>query len=226
MSVSDDVLRIWMAKIKKQLGGYRDHPDFDDLVAEAYLGMWEGLTRASNAIVDLEGYAIQSAWNAVFIYLVSPRNQHRGRNSEGTSLLPSLYLEDVSAGRHPDYAPCRLVSPDFAPHAIERIVTLAELARCPSRLRALLILCCLKQLSREEAGAQLGLSRHQVSRALRGISKDAIPHAGADPCREPRTCTGCGRRCAGENITFDGRCRHCLREKKRRWAGRVASKQR
>jgi hypothetical protein len=53
MSVSDDVLRVWMADAKKYLHRYWDHPHYDDIVAEAYLTMWEALAAADEAGVCL-----------------------------------------------------------------------------------------------------------------------------------------------------------------------------
>lgn len=183
MEVSEDVLRVWMAEAKQYLHRYWDHPAFDDIVAEAYLTMWEAISAAEEGQVrDLEGYALRAAWNGAQAFLSSPRNDHRTYNVfKRKQCQPSIYLQDVIAGRHPDWTPRRLVEPDFVPALIERLDAEAALARLKPAKRAALVLCCLEGLTREEARQQLGFSRSKIDRLLARVPFAAIPYAHLPP---------------------------------------------
>lgn len=213
MTISDDVLRIWMRKARKNLRRYWDHPDLEDIISEAYLTMWDALRKLSEGTIqDVESYAMRAAWNGAQAYLSSPANIHRTFNVfHRKAVEPPIYLEDVRR-RHeqPEWTPRRLVEPDFVPPLIERLAAIEALAQLPPRRRAALILCCLQGLTRDEACAQLGLSRDQIYHALRGVSHAAIPcaHPGGR-LRAKAVCPHCGRAKDGDNVTLDGRCRHC-----------------
>lgn len=217
MTLSEDVLRIWMKDARRQLRRYRDHSHWEDIAAEAYLTMWEAISRAQeDSIRDLHGYAMRAAWNGAQGYLSSPANEHRTYNVyHRTEVIPSLSLEAVVAGHYPEWCPRGLVEPDFVPRLIERLAALEELARVEPSKRAALILCCLEEMTREEARLQLGWPRWKIDRVLRRVSSAAIPYA--HPGGSARRGSHCakGHPLSGENITRDGRCRACRLAKNR-----------
>lgn len=185
MTVSDDVLRIWMQDAKQYLHRYWDHPAYDDIVAEAYLAMWEAISRVPEGMVkNVQGYAMRAAWNGAQAYLSSPRNDHRTYNVfKHKDCRPQLYLQDV-INAHPDpeeWLPPRLVEPDFAPPLIERLAAEEELAKLPAAKQAAFTLCCLHGLTREEARLQLDFSRTKIDKLLCRVPFAAIPYAHAAP---------------------------------------------
>jgi DNA-directed RNA polymerase specialized sigma24 family protein len=204
MTISEDILRVWMQDAKKYLHRYWDHPHYDDIVASAYLNMWQAITRADECEVkDLKGYTMRAAWNGAQSFLGSAKNEHRTfdifKRKETT---PTIYLEDVIAGRSPDHLPRNGVEPDFAPKLIEWLAAQEELERKPAALQAALILCCLEGLTREEARLQLGLPRWRIDRLLQRVPFAAIPYAHSGGCnrRQP----GC-RDVRGQFVTGGGR---------------------
>jgi RNA polymerase sigma factor (sigma-70 family) len=183
MVVSEDVLRIWLREAKQFLHRYWDHPAYDDIVAEAYLTMWEAITAAEpNAVRDLKAYAMRAAWNGAQAFLSSPRNEHRTYSVfKRKETAPVCYLQDIIAGRHEDWCPYRLIEPDFAPALIERIAAEDELTRLQPAKRAALLLCCCRGLTREEARRQLGFSRTKIDKLLARVPRSAIPYAHPGP---------------------------------------------
>lgn len=220
MTVGEDVLRIWMAKAREYLCRYWGHPDFDDIVAAAYLTMWEAIMNApEDSVRDLQGYAMRAAWNGAQAYLSSPANIHRTFDIfHRRAVVPALYWDDVRAGRSPEWAPRGLVEPDFVPPLIDRLAMIEELARVKPSRRAVLILCCLEGLTREEARQRLGWSRTKVDKALAGVPFAAIPYAHPGPVRAASHCPHCGQAKEGDNVTLEGRCRGCRNAGQReRW---------
>jgi DNA-directed RNA polymerase specialized sigma24 family protein len=181
MTVSDDTLRVWMQDAKQYLHRYWNHPAYEDIVAEAYLTMWEAISRIpQGTVANVQGYAMRAAWNGAQAYLSSPRNDHRTYNVfKHKECRPQLYLQDV-LDAHPDpeeWLPQRLVEPDFVPPLIERLAAEAELAQLKPAKRAALVLCCLHGLTREEARLQLGWSRSKIDKVLARVPFAAIPYA-------------------------------------------------
>lgn len=187
MTISEDVLRIWMADAKRYLHRYWDHPHYDDIVAEAYLTMWEALSRADAARVkDVHGYAMRAAWNGAQAYLSSPRNEHRTWNIfKQKPVTPHLSLDGVIAGHYEEWTPRRLVEPDFVPALIERLAAEQELAKLSPPRRAALLLCAVQGLTRWEACRQLGWSRTRIDYYLRGVSRQAVPNSHPGPGGPP-----------------------------------------
>lgn len=187
MTISDDVLRIWMRDAKKYLHRYWDHPHYDDIVASAYLHMWQAIQRADECEVeDLKGYAMRAAWNGAQSFLGSAKNEHRTFNIfKRKDTLPTVYIEDLRKIPQSEWEHRKLIEPDFAPPLIERLAAEDELRRLSPRKRAALILCCLHGLTREEARLQLGWPRWRIDRVLQRVPFDAIPyaHPGCGPGR-------------------------------------------
>lgn len=183
MRVSEDVLRIWMADAKKYLHRYWDHPCYDDIVAEAYLTMWEALVNADEGQVrDVKAYAVRAAWYGAQAFIGGPRNPSRTWNIfHRTSVTPDLSLEGVRAGHYEEWTPRHLVEPDFAPALVERLAADQELERLNPAKRAALILCCVHGLTREEARLQLGFSRSKIDKLLARVPFAAIPYAHPGP---------------------------------------------
>jgi DNA-directed RNA polymerase specialized sigma24 family protein len=179
MTISEDVLRVWMQEAKKCLRRYWDHPHFDDIVATAYLAMWEAISKAEEgSIRDVRGYAMRAAWYGAQAFLSSPANAQRTYNVfKQKPVAPTLYLEDVRNGRHQEWSPSRLVEPDFVPPLLERLAAEADLAKLSPKRRAAIWLCAYRGLTRDEACAQLGWPRHRIDFYLKGISRDAVPYS-------------------------------------------------
>lgn len=177
MTVSEDVLRIWMQDAKSYLHRYWNHPHYDDIVATAYLTMWEALSRAPEGSVrDVKGYAMRAAWNGAQAYLSSPANEHRTFNIfKKKEVVPSLSLQAVEAGHYPEWAPCGLRQPDFVPALLERIDAEREMAKLSPKRRVAIWLCAYQGLTRDEACAQLGWLRSRIDYYLRGVSREAVP---------------------------------------------------
>lgn len=178
MTISEDVLKIWMREVKKYLHRYWSHSHYDDIVAEAYLTMWEALSRAPEGSVrDVKAYAMRAAWNGAQAYLSSPANEQRTYNVfHKTECTPGLSLEGVIAGYYPEWAPHWLRQPDFVPALIERLAAEDELAKMKPARRAALLLCAYHGYTRYEAMEQLGFSRTKIDKLLCGISREAIPY--------------------------------------------------
>lgn len=179
MTLPEDTLRIWMQDAKGYMHRYWSHPHYDDIVAEAYLTMWEAISRAPEGTVrDLHGYAMRAAWNGAQAYLSSPRNEQRTYNVfKKKACVPSLSLEAVRERHYPEWSPAQTTCPDFVPPLIERIDAEAELARMSPKRRAAIWLCAYQGLTRDEARAELGWSRDKIDKILCGVSRDAIPYA-------------------------------------------------
>lgn len=183
MQLSDDVIRVWMGDVRRYLRRYFDHPHFDDIVAEAYLTMWEALTAADeNQVRDVKAFAMRAAWYGAQNYLSSPRNDARTYNVfKKKAVTPLLSLEGVIAGHYEEWTPSRMREPDFVPLLIERIAAEQELAKLSPARRTAILLCAYHGLTRREACEQLGWSRTRIDYYLRGISRDAVPSSHPGP---------------------------------------------
>jgi DNA-directed RNA polymerase specialized sigma24 family protein len=179
MTVSDDVIRIWMRFAKRNLRRYRDHPHYDDIVATAYMVMWEAIANAPEGSVrNLKSYAMRAAWHGAQTFLSSPANAQRTWSVfKRKAMQPTLYVEDIRKVADRDYEHPSLVTPDFAPPLIDLMAAQEALAKLSPKRRAAILLCVYGGLTRDEACAQLGWARHRIDYYLRGVSRDAVPNS-------------------------------------------------
>lgn len=206
-----------MGRLENSLCRYRGHPEFDDLLQEARIAMWDAAMKAKERdIADIEAYALRAGWLGAQGFLRSCRSVCRARNSSSDINLAPLRLEDPRHDRCADYEPKRLRVPDFAPALVFRLYLSWRLSRLDPRLAAVLRLCCLRGLTRMEAAAQLGLSKDQMYALLKHVPRDAIPDAHNDIRRASPPCPRCGRARSLENTTPQGACRACRREAQRK----------
>src|SRR6266498_1806412 len=119
-----------MARIRVLLSGWRRHPQFDDIVASAYLGMWRALQHAE-AGREPTGLALHGAWFGAQKFLSSHACvtcRTTCRDNERPELIS---LSDWQTLHSQDGAIRTPVEPDFAPRLIERIAATEELAKMP-----------------------------------------------------------------------------------------------
>lgn len=183
MTLAEDTLRIWMSDARRSLHRYGDHPHFDDIVAEAYLAMWEAIDGAdADKVRDLHAYAMRAAWNGAQTFLSSPRNEQRTWSVfKRKAFAPTLYWQDIGDARSAEWLPSGLIEPDFAPRLVERLAAEQELATMKPARRAALWLCCVEGLTREEARLRLGFSRTKIDKLLARVPFAAIPYAHPGP---------------------------------------------
>ena len=134
--LTDVEIRDLMERVRRSLWRYRDHPEFDDILGEAYLQMWQALRSVRQA--DLRstsrhgrrglpsGLACRAAWNGASIWMGSSRSQYRRWNHEGKELpwIDSLDQVMEQARESPELSRLIPVVPDFAPALIERLYAL------------------------------------------------------------------------------------------------------
>ncbi len=183
IEVPEIVLKVWMKDVKKRLHRYWDHPEYDDIVAEAYMTMWEALSRAdAEKVRDVHGYAMRAAWLGAQAFLGGPRNGARTWNIfKKTPVTPLLSLDGVIAGHYEEWTPRRMIEPDFVPALIERLVAEAVLSGFSPARQTVILLCAYHGLTRWEACEQLGWSRNRIDYYLQGVSRQAIPYAHPGP---------------------------------------------
>jgi RNA polymerase sigma factor (sigma-70 family) len=158
-----------MERVKRCLRRYQDHPEFDDLLAEGYLQMWQALR--STRIADLRslsGLAVRAARNGAGMWMSSTKSGCRRRNHEGKPLpfVESLERLMDEARESPERARRLPIQPDFAPALVERLYALWLWERGAEELlgveREIVARTVLAGEEPAEVGAAFGLSQSRV----------------------------------------------------------------
>lgn len=170
MTFPEEQIKEWMGRIRHLCCRWRSHPQFDDIVACAYLGMWRALQHAEDTPGrDHTGLALDGAWKGAHQFLSSHACITSRSTCRGKERFRWLSLEDYAEGDDLPVPPGLPYVPDFAPALIDYLQAEAELSRMPARKRRLLILACFGGYTRQELPAVTGLSIHQVHHILRGV---------------------------------------------------------
>ncbi len=99
----------WALWARTATRGYLDHPDYDDLLSEAYIASWRSL-RLYQAEAQSRRRAIAqgAARKAAAEFLRSPRNRTRTHTKHGGQLPVFLDWSEISEEDHPwrrDFSP-------------------------------------------------------------------------------------------------------------------------
>lgn len=176
MNFTDEQIKGWMSRVRHLCCHWRSHPQFDDIVASAYLGMWRALQHNDgDPDRDHTGLALDGAWNGAHKFLRSPVCVTSKTTCKGNERPEVLSLTDWQTLSGKDGPVSPPVVPDFAPRLIEWIAANEELQKMPARKRRALILGCIYELSRKEIIEETGWKRDVVYKMLNGI--DGLPTA-------------------------------------------------
>lgn len=158
-----------MAAGRRSLWRYFDHPEFEDILGQAYLEMWRKLCELLAADRgSIIGLAVKACHHGALHYLASPAARYRRYNHEGQELpwienLEALLAERGEAGDSAAFLP---VVPDFAPELIERLWVLDLWERGAARLteteREVVGRTVFTGETPEEVAADYGLSRERI----------------------------------------------------------------
>lgn len=185
MNFPEETIKAWMARVRHLCCRWRSHPQFDDIVACAYLGMWRALQHADDTPGrDHTPLALQGAYTGALKFFRDPvcvTSTYTCKGNERPEVLSlsdwqTLWSSDTGAVSQP-------YEPDFAPRVIEWLAAQDELAKLPAKKRRALVLGCIYLLSRKEIGEEMGLDKYAVSRLLKGI--DVIPTHYGNPAYRP-----------------------------------------
>lgn len=180
-------IREWMARVRVLLPGWRNHPQFEDIVATSYPFMWVALQNAEGRPErDHTGLALAGAWCGAHKFLRSPMNMRSRQTSRGNSRPEQISLTDWQTLWGEEGALPTPTEPDFAPALIEWLSALEALAERPPRAREALWLGCVEGLSRREIMERMGLSRDPVYKRLQGVWVIPYTHPGPVAHNEAR----------------------------------------
>lgn len=159
-----------MRRVERSLWRYRDHPEFEDMVGEGYLQMWQALrsVKAAELRGSLSGLAVRAARNGAGMWMSSTKSGCRRRNHEGKPLPFVESLEKLmdEARESPAQARRLPIEPDFAPALVERLYALWLWQQGAGALldleRVVVARTVLLGEEPAEVGAEFGLSQSRV----------------------------------------------------------------
>lgn len=172
MNFPEGQIKAWMSRVRHLCCRWRNHSQFDDIVASAYLGMWRALQH-SDGREENTALALSGAWCGAHKFLASHACITSQTTCRGNARPEWVSLSDWQSLHSREGTVPPPVVPDFAPQVVEWLQAQRELEQMPARKRRALILGCIYLLSRKEIGEEMGLDKHAVSRLLKGV--DVIP---------------------------------------------------
>ena len=154
----------WVKRLERALWRYRNDRDYDDLIQEGVIAMWQTRLRRPEEEEDkLLPLAVRSALNAVGNYLwKDARRYERQGRLTWIEQFPTDAAETLLEEDEPDHY--RGVEPDFVPALLERLALeeLFQRQRIKPEQRLLLLYYYGWGMTLAEIGGDLGLSFEQV----------------------------------------------------------------